>query len=289
MTTASVTQHLIHEIVQRVLALENDQRLYAPEVSADEVTASARDKTFVAIKLVQSYLTQLDPLAVSVWGLSQMHAVIQSIFNELSNFLSTGNSGHLHNAGAQIDQAVYPLMWVFAGRTNDDSLKPTELAIATLSESAAAAFQQLVAQKKQLETEVVMLTAHVNAQTERLETMITTIATQKADAATVTAVVQTAYSKEAADRATAFNANERAMRDEFDAARKAMQDEFDTARKAMTDKASVALSRLEKSKDDASQLVGVVGNIGVTGNYQQIANNEGEAAGTWRFVTLCFS
>lgn len=288
MTTASVTQHPIHEIVQRVLALESDQRLYTPEVSADEVTAYARDKTFVAVKLVQSYLAQLDPLAVSVWGMSQMHAAIQAIFNELSNFLSNGNAGHLHNAGAQTDQALYPLMWVFTACTKDDSLKPAELAIAKLSESAAAAFHQLVAQKKQLEADVATLTAHVNAQTERLETMTTTIATQKADAATVTAVVQTAYSKDEADRTTAFNANERAMRDEFDMARKTMQDEFDTARKTMADKASVALSSLEKSKDDASQLVGVVGNIGVTGNYQQIANKEGEAAGTWRFVTLCF-
>ena len=299
MTSASVTQHPIHEIVQRVLELEVDQRLYTPEVSAEEVTAYARDKTFVAIKLVQSYLAQLDPLAVSVWGLSQMQAVIQGIFNELSSFLSNGNNGHLHNAGAQVDQSLYPLMWVFTTRTKDDSLKPTELAIAKLSESAAAAFQQLVAQKKQFETDVAALTAHVSAQTERLETMTTTIATQKADAATVTAVVQTAYSKEEADRAASFNANERvmrdefdttrkAMRDEFDTARKAMQDEFDTTRNAMADKAAVALSSLEKSKDDASQLVGVVGNIGVTGNYQQIANKEGEAAGTWRVVTLCF-
>jgi hypothetical protein len=277
MTTASVTQHPIHEIVQRVLALESDHRLYTPEVSADEVTAYARDKTFVAIKLVQSYLAQLDPLAVSVWGLSQMQAAVQGIFNELSNFLSNSSNGHLHNAGAQTDQALYPLMWVFAARRKDDSLKPTELAIAKLSESAAATFRQLVAQKKQLETDVEALTAHIYEQTQRLETMSTTIATQKADAATVTAVVQTAYLKEEADRATAFNANERAMRDEFD-----------TARKAMAEIASAALSSLEKSKEDASQLVGVVGNIGVTGNYQQIANKEGEAAGKWRFVTLCF-
>ena len=288
MTTASVTQHPIHDLVQRVLALEGDEKLYAPQISSDEVTAYARDKTFVAVKLVQSYLAQLNPMAVSVWGLSQLQSVIQTIFNEVSSFISNGNTGHLHNAGTQVDQVLYPLMWVFTTHTKDDSLKPTELAIAGLSESASATFKQLVAQRTQLETAVATLTAHVAAQTERLESMTTTIAAQKADAATVIALVQTAYAKEEADRTATFNANERAIRDEFDTARKAMQDEFAIDSKSMADRASDALVSLEKSKNDASQLVGVVGNIGVTGNYQQIANSESKSAGLWRLITLCF-
>lgn len=277
MTTSEVTQHPIHDLVQRVLALQGEQQLYEPETSSDEVTAYARDKAFVAVKLVQSYLAQIDPLTVSVWGLTQVQNVIQAIFNEVSSFISNGNPGHLHNAGTQVDQALFPLMWVFSTRTADDSLKPTELAIAKLSESASSTFRQLVDQKTQLEKIIATLSAQVNAQTERLETMTTTIATQKADAATVTAVVQHAYAKEASDRSTAFDENERAMRDEFD-----------RDRQAMADKASQALESLEKSKNDAAQLVGVVGNIGVTGNYQQIANSENKAAEMWRWITLAF-
>ncbi len=110
MTVGAITQHAIHDIVERALALEGDPRLYTPEVSSDESTAYARDKTFVAIKLVKSYLTQLDPLSSSVWGLSQVQAAIQGVFNEVSAFISNGNSGHLQNAGSQVDQSLYPLM-----------------------------------------------------------------------------------------------------------------------------------------------------------------------------------
>ena len=70
MTVGAITQHAIHDIVERVLALENDPRLYTPEVSSDESAAYARDKAFVAIKLVKSYLAQLDPLSTSVWVLT---------------------------------------------------------------------------------------------------------------------------------------------------------------------------------------------------------------------------
>ena len=107
--------------------------------------------------------------------------------------------------------------------------------------------------------------------------MTTTIATQKADAATISAVLQQAYAKEATDREAAFHRNELAMRDQFD-----------ELRSDMDGKAKAALASLEKSKNDAAQLAGVVGNIGVTGNYQEIANKEDKAAGKWRLMTLVF-
>ena len=66
MTVAAVTQHPVHDIVERALALESEPRLYAPEISSDEPTAYARDKTFIAIKLIKSHLAQLDPMSVSV-------------------------------------------------------------------------------------------------------------------------------------------------------------------------------------------------------------------------------
>lgn len=277
MTVAAVTQHAIHDIVERMLALESDPRLYTPEVSSDESIAYARDKTLVAIKLVKSYLAQLDPLSASVWGLSQVQTVIQGLFNEVSAFISNGNNGHLQNAGLQVDQSLYPLMWVFATRELGDSVKPAELAIENLSKGAAATFQQLVAQRESLKGEIAALTEQINVQNARLETMTTAISTQKAEAAAVTAVVQQAYAKEAAERSTAFNANEQAMRESFD-----------KLRSETTSKAADALTSLEKSKNDAAQIVGVVGNIGVTGNYQEIANNEHEAAGLWRWITLGF-
>jgi len=277
MTTAAVTQHAIHELVERVLALERDPRLYTPEVSSDESTAYARDKTFVAVKLIQSYLSQLDPLSVSVWGLSQVQNAIQGLFNEVSAFISNGNNGHLHNAGSQVDQNLYPLMWVFATRELSDSVKPAELAISHLSESAAATFQQLVAQREKLKLDLTTLTEQINAQSARLEQMTTAIATQNAEAASVTAVVQQAYAKEAAERSSAFNTNELATREAFD-----------KLRAEMAAKANDSLASLEKSKNDAAKIVGVVGNIGVTGNYQEIADKERDAAGLWRWITLGF-
>lgn len=277
MTTSSVTQHAIHEIVERLLALEGDPRLFTPEISSDEVLAYARDKTFVAAKLVKSYLAQIDPLAVSVWGLSQAQAAIQNLFNELTAFLSNGNVGHIHNAGSQVDQALYPLLWVFAARASDGGLKATELAIESVSKASATTFSELVTQREKLTTEFASLRSQIDTQTARLETMTTAIATQKADAAAVTATVQQSYAKEEAERTLSFNTAAQAMKAAF-----AQIEEM-----ARTG-ASAVLTDLEKSKTDAANIVGVVGNIGVTGNYQQIANEENKAAGLWRWITLGF-
>ncbi|MBF4359185.1 hypothetical protein, partial [Vibrio anguillarum] len=51
--------------------------------------------------------------------------------------------------------------------------------------------------------------------------------------------------------------------------------------------AQEVLDELEKKKSEASTLLQIIGNIGITGNYQNIANNEKKAADIWRRIALC--
>jgi hypothetical protein len=46
------------------------------------------------------------------------------------------------------------------------------------------------------------------------------------------------------------------------------------------------LADLDDQRDRAAKIVQVVGNIGVTGNYQRIANDESAAADVWRWITI---
>ena len=50
--------------------------------------------------------------------------------------------------------------------------------------------------------------------------------------------------------------------------------------------ASKTLEDLNTFRDDAARIIQVVGNIGVTDNYQRIATSEGESANFWRWVTV---
>ena len=50
--------------------------------------------------------------------------------------------------------------------------------------------------------------------------------------------------------------------------------------------ANSVLEELEEKREEASNLLQIIGNIGITGNYQNIANNEKKAADNWRRIAL---
>lgn len=54
----------------------------------------------------------------------------------------------------------------------------------------------------------------------------------------------------------------------------------------MTQQSAALIRGLQEQRDEAAKIVQVVGNIGVTGNYQRIANEEQRLANTWRRITV---
>ena len=68
-----------------------------------------------------------------------------------------------------------------------------------------------------------------------------------------------------------------------------LREKTETHEKAFTEEGSRILGDLEKSRKQASDLVHVVGNIGVTGNYQQTADEDKTAADRFRVgAVACF-
>ena len=48
------------------------------------------------------------------------------------------------------------------------------------------------------------------------------------------------------------------------------------------------MTDLERQRTEAARIVGVVGNTGITGNYQKIAMSEAQQADSWRGITIGF-
>jgi hypothetical protein len=208
-----------------------------------------------------------------------MQAQLQSIYNELTSFISNKNAGHINNAVALVDQNIYPLMWVFAARDDDTKQaangSASAVALDTLNSETSTSFAILTAQREDQKTQIAKLSQAVAEQFVKLEGMVTIIATQKADAASVVATVNQAYTKEETERLTSFNTTVKGMEEKF----KLFQDKTEDA-------ASGVLIALEKSKVDAAALVEVAGVTVVTGNYQTNATKEGNTANLWRYITV---
>lgn len=117
--------------------------------------------------------------------------------------------------------------------------------------------------------------AKADAQAARMDALAEGAARERAEAATTVAKLEQAFAEKETERSAAFDAALGELRKNFIA--------FDGQVRA--DSAEL-LGTIEEQRVQAARIVQVVGNIGVTGNYQQIANKEASQANFWRWVTI---
>jgi K+/H+ antiporter YhaU regulatory subunit KhtT len=173
-----------------------------------------------------------------------------------------------------------PQLWAF-GPTSQasqagDSIQLVD-AVNQSTQTARDAIQQLVTQRDALIVHQTELIQQVQVSQDRLESLTESVAKQKAEAASVVAVVQQMYAEKEAERITAFSTLLQELRADF----AKLQIESEKTQ-------SERLESLKTSQDQAAQIVQVVGNTGITGNYQKIANVEGTQADVWRWITIAF-
>ncbi|MBL0085182.1 MAG: hypothetical protein IPP44_00470 [Ideonella sp.] len=277
MSPSEYANHPLSGLLERLAELVKSAEFTDPDLLTTETNASALEVTFAIVSTVRSMLQKTPALLVSGYGLSQLQNAFQSIFNELTSYQSNRNPGHIQNARAQVEQAVMPQLWAFGPTSQAGDSTQLADAVNQAAQAARDSIQQLATQRDALMVRQTALTQQVQESQARLENLTESVAKQKAEAASVVAVVQQLYAEKEAERASAFSTMLQELKADF----AKLQAESE---KTQSDR----LESLKTSQEQAAQIVQVVGNTGITGNYQKIANAEGEQANTWRWITIAF-
>lgn len=141
--------------------------------------------------------------------------------------------------------------------------------------ASAETVRQLAASRDQLSAALSASAADVQSLQDQLAQLAESAAKERAEAAAAVANLQKVFAEKEIERASAFA-------QELSTA----QATFSKAQSDATAAASAKLADLDSQRDRAAQIVQVVGNIGVTGNFQRIANEEGSQANIWRWITI---
>lgn len=279
MNSSEYASHPIRNLLERLTELRNSVEFTDPDLLSNEPSATALDTTFAIVSFVCSVLGRTPALLVSEYGLNQLQNSFQSVFNELTHYQSNKNHGHIQNAKVQIEQIVMSQLWALGPITSAGDSDRLDLVdvVNQSTQAARDAVQQLVAQRDQLSKSQIDLTQQVKNAEAKLETLTETVAMQKAEAASVIAVVQQMYAEKEAERVAAFSTLLQDLRTDF----AKLQTDSENSQ-------SEQLDALRASQEEAARIVQVVGNTGITGNYQKIANSEGAQANVWRWITIAF-
>lgn len=277
MSPSDYASHPIRELLERLDGVIHSTELTDPVALASDAPAAALQAVAAILGAVRSLMDRTPPQLVSGHGLSQLHNAFQAVLNELSAFQSNNNLGHLQNARAQVEQSVMPQLWTFGPIGAESDLKPLSEVIGQLTRVSSESIQQLIEQRDKYSTRISEVTQQLKAADLSLEGLSEAVAKQKVEAASVVAVVQQMYAEKETERVTAFDAMLKQLRNDF-ATMQSNSEALQVER----------LASLASSQEQAAKIVQVVGNIGVTGNYQKIANAEGNDANIWRNITIGF-
>ena len=275
MAARTLKDHPISHTVARIQELLGDKALQAAEISLDESAALNREKLQGLVKSLRNLINQSSASSVSEAALSQMNSNLQYLIGEITSFISNGNTGHLANATSHADQNVLNYMWAFLPRPQQQLKADLGEIIDSVQERSRETIAQLENQRRDLENRIGDLAKDINDQDARLNELDETNSRIRAESAASISNLETVFNRNQNERDNSFNALVNEAREALDASINTMRSET-----------IELIETLKRHRDEAARIVQVVGDIGVTGNYQNIATKETKQADNWRRITM---
>jgi hypothetical protein len=296
------------------LALQN-------EVIDIEITAGLERMRSV-LALLGKRLAAIDPALVDPRTLDNINSYLSAACEILEAYVADGNTSHISNANARTDDVLANLGFLVAPGSTDDLTALSEAA-AKYRESIESHIASVQEKQNALDTtlttnqnKLAVLEAGLTSEVQRLATLASDQQTQfssaqdkrNTDFSTAQTEQQTKFSADQDERKTLFADVSRVNQDkintlisEYDQKLKdqhtafneqisnealAYRNEMGVLKATYERTAAEILVQVQKHKTDVEQLVGVIGNLGVTSGYVRVANNARAMQFVWQFFTL---
>ncbi len=247
-----------------------DEALISEDVNVIELI----DKIEQLVTYSEICLQNVIPSLVNISSLNNANSQITNVQNELNSYISNKSIGHLNNAVSHVDAVMVQLNSLPIPRPHlsEESFSNSLVQFKKLVESS---FKEIKELKDQLESSISEVSSSSIAQKDDVENLASIVGQHK---------------ENIEHQITEFN--ERLVstisegKEELASNINEQKEEFDAQLEKQRNSGNGVISSLEENKKQASDLVQIIGNIGITGNYQKIANQEKESADKWRNIAL---
>lgn len=275
MSFSAIKDHAIHATVRRVLELRNMSVFSNESVAFNEGYAYSRNKIFVVAQVIKNLLESTPEELISLTGLQSINSHMQQVLNELSAFAVDENPIRLDNAASILEGNVLPIMWTFAPISQTVLPDALPELLQTQKKFAMESVRHVSDQSDSLAGRIVELDESADVLRARLDELAKNGEKERAEASAAIARLEQSFTQAEGARQQTFDEMHR-----FNTLRS--EELLDIVR----ENTGALVEDLEEKRRQAAQIVQVVGNIGVTGNYQRIADAESKQANIWRLITL---
>ena len=266
--------HAVNQTLQRLIDTSESSDYVESRELLDDNRKAVLDRAFLFSRKLQGLIGASTDADVSLPGLTVVNNNLTNALNEIGAFFSNKNPGHIDNANTHLDAATTTATWTFF-KVQPKGARAHSESIASVRKAASEAISDV--KNEQAET-----TKQIAQTRESLETQ------QQSLSALAEKISQTQQATDSAvsEVRTSFSTIESEFRKNADAAESKKAASFETLVKKLDKQSNEVLKTLAGHEADAKRIVQIVGNVGVTGNYQNRAQEELAQANLWRLVTV---
>jgi uncharacterized membrane protein len=297
------SKHAIHASIENLADRLTDDSLVTEDLNVLEII----DRIKQAASYVENCLDNVIPALVNFSHLNKANSYISTITSELNSYISNSNVSHLNNTSAHINNLMVQInvLPTVKPAITEQSFTKSLLDFKTLTENSFSEMKNV--KDKLVDSFEIMSKDFINQQ-EKLYSLSKEIdrfdqgiiesldrfnerfeKTNKKCISQVNLTIEDLYRKyESYWKAynsklnESIETNQESINNIISEHEKKYQSQLESQKA----EANSVLKELEEKREEASNLLQIIGNIGITGNYQNIANNEKKAADIWRRIAL---
>jgi F0F1-type ATP synthase membrane subunit b/b' len=248
-------------------------------------------------KYISDRLKLTIPVLVQVAELNALANEIEAGFTQINNFIGNNNIGHLNNADANFNSAMtrlrnFPLPF----SKNDFNFSKS---ISNFESIVKSKFDDVENENKKLKEELKKVQENLTAKQNEINSLSQLLTTKTNEINNLTSTFQTNYDniKNTANQnfendrktyRTEITTDRDTFRKEITQDRDGFKKEIETKIGKIDNDTSNIVESISTKLEEAKKLVNVIGNVGVTGNYQNIANQHNSTANFWRALAIIF-
>lgn len=248
-------------------------------------------------KYVKDRLKLSLPILVQEAEMSALVTEVDAITVQLNAFLGNNNIGHVTNATNNCNSVLNRIRnFPFPLSKGDFDFSKS---IAGFEQATANGYKNLEAINNNLQQELKKAQDDLTAKQTQLTNLESKLATKEVEIQNVLtryntefeALKTTANTDIEAERKKfndSIETDRKLYKEQFDADKESNKNIFDEQKKEFEKQSTETIGNLNSKLAEANKIVNIVGNVGVTGNYQNIANQNKKSADFFRWVALGF-
>ena len=220
--------------------------------------------------------TELDALSTELnGGISQ-----------INSFVGNNNQGHLNNATNNFNAALTKIKNLPIPVAKADFNFSRK--IAEFEKIAISKYKSLEKEKDELKTEIANFKTDLTTKETEIERLLKLIEGKETEIQNLNSTFQTNFNNIKSEHNQNFQNDKKKYRSEIDNSKELFRKEIDALKGSIDTNTSTLVGKLETKYTEAKNLVNLIGNVGVTGNYQNIANSHKKSANFWRVMAIVF-